>query len=65
MKQQEWELEAQDEDDFILGRRYNVFEKFHDLEYQVDHGFVKEMQGEGGSTGTLPVWAIWLWLSSH
>lgn len=47
MSQQEWELEAQDEDDLILGRRYNVLEKFHSKEYRFDHGFVAEMKGKG------------------
>lgn len=47
MSQQEWQLGVQDEDDFILGRRYDVLGKFHNQEYQQDHGFVKEMVGKG------------------
>lgn len=42
-------MEVQDEDDFILGRRYNVLEKFSKEEYLIDHGFVKEMEGKGVS----------------
>lgn len=40
------EFEAQEED-FILGRKYNVLEKLHNLEYQSDHGYVREMDGKG------------------
>lgn len=40
-------MEVQEEDDFILARRYNVLEKFHNVKYEEDHGFVKEMKGEG------------------
>ena len=47
ISQQEWEIGVQDEDDFILGRRYDVLAKFHAQEYQQDHGFVKELQGRG------------------
>ena len=51
VSQQEWELGAQDEDDFILGRRYDVLEKFHNPEFQIDHGFVSEIEGKGGRGG--------------
>lgn len=38
---------GQAEDDIILGQRYNVLDKFYSTKYQADHGFVKEMHGEG------------------
>ena len=40
-------MEGQAEDDIILGQRYNVLDKFYNTKYQADHGFVKEMDGEG------------------
>jgi len=40
-------MEVQEEDDFILARRYNVSEKFQNISYREDNGFVKEMNSEG------------------
>ncbi len=40
-------MEVEEEDDFILARRYNVLEKFRSVNYEDKHGFVKEMSGEG------------------
>jgi hypothetical protein len=45
MSQQEFE--PQEEEDFILGRKYNVLEKFQSPEFQSDHGHVREMDGRG------------------
>ena len=45
MSQQEFE--PQEEEDFILGRKYNVLEKFQSPEYKLDHGHVREMDGKG------------------
>lgn len=47
ISQQEWELGAQAEEDFILGRRYDVLQKFCNQEYLLDHGFVTKMEGRG------------------
>ena len=41
------EFVPQEEEDFILGRKYNVLEKFNNPEYQSDHGYVSEMDGKG------------------
>ena len=40
-------MEVQEEDDFILARRYSVKEKFQNDSYKEDHGFAKEMNGAG------------------
>lgn len=63
MSQQEWHLEAQQEDDFILGRRYDVLEKFHHEEYRKDHGFVTELAGKGEVIGKHRKLIILFWIT--